>query len=76
MADPKEQAILKLIEDARKQSDAFIIVGILPGDRFFYSCDDRITLPDLHGELERSVDAICSSVSRTRARNAKERKTA
>jgi hypothetical protein len=74
MPDPREQAILKLVEEARKKSYAFIVLGILPGDRFFYSCDERITLPDLHGQLENIGDAVCESVSRTRARNAKERR--
>jgi hypothetical protein len=74
VADSREQAILKQAEDLRKRTDAFIVLGILPGGRFFYACDDRITLPDLHGELERNVDAVCESLSRSRARNAKERK--
>jgi hypothetical protein len=73
MPDPREQAILKLVEEARKKSNAFIVLGITP-NRFFYSCDERITLPDLHGQLENIGDAVCESVSRTRARNAKERR--
>jgi len=74
LADPREQAILKLVEEARTKADAFIVIGIMPGDRFFYSCDDRVTLPDLHGILERNVDDVCGSVSRDRARRAKERR--
>lgn len=66
MDSPREKAILALVRSARKQSDAFIVVGILPGGRFFYDCDDRIPVPDLHGALVNNVDAICASVARVR----------
>lgn len=66
MSQGKEQEVLGLVEKARKLSDAFIVVGILPGGRIFYSCDDRMTLPDLHGALQDNVDFICASVARTR----------
>lgn len=75
MADTREQAVLKLAETIRIKADAFIVLGLLPGGRFFYSVDPDITLPDLHGELAASVKAVCGSVSRTRARIAKERKS-
>jgi len=66
MPSAKEQQILRLVETARKEADALIVVGIMPGDRIFYSCDDRVPMPDLHGTLRRNVDFICESVARTR----------
>lgn len=69
----REQAILSLVESARKQSDAIIVIGICAGDRIFYSVDERITIPDLHGILRRNVDFICESVAKYRARVAQER---
>ena len=66
MPDPREQEVLRLVEQARLKSDAFIVVGLLPNHRFFYSCDPRITLPDLHGILVDHIDDVCDSVRRTR----------
>jgi len=70
----REQAILRLTEQARIQADALIVVGILPGGSVFHSCDPRIPIPDLHETLENSVDFICERVAHNRARLAKERK--
>jgi|GEM_PF-5455436 len=66
MSQDKERTILGHVQQARRLSDAFIVVGILPGGRVFYDCDDRISLPDLHGVLLNNVDFICESVARTR----------
>ena len=74
MATEREKAILTPVESARKQSDAFIVVGIMPGDRIFYAVDDRVTIPDLHGILQHNLDFICQSVAHFRARRAKEAK--
>lgn len=75
MSSSREQAVLSLLDSARKQSDALIVVAIAPQDRIFYSVDDRLTLPDLHETLERNLDFICESVARFRARRAKERRS-
>ena len=79
MGSPREEAILTLVDSARKQADAFIVVGIMPGsgdaDRIFYSVDERVSIPDLHGILQRNLDFICQSVSHFRARRAKEAKS-
>ena len=72
MDNRKEQAALNYVTAARGLTDAIIVVGILPGGRFFDDCDTRITLPDLHGCLVENANAICESVSRARARQAKD----
>ncbi len=69
----REQEILDLVKRARQKADAIIVVGILPGGRFFYDCNNRITLPDLHGALNEIGNLVCESVSRKR-NAAKERK--
>jgi hypothetical protein len=69
----RENTILNLVEQARLQSDALIVVGILPGGRIFHSCDPRLPLPDLHGALRDNLDFICESVAHHRARKTKER---
>ena len=73
MDSQREQAI-RLVEQARVQADALIVVGILPGGAAFHSADPRISIPDLHGALQDSVDFICERVAHNRARLAKERK--
>jgi hypothetical protein len=73
MDKQKEEAILNLVASARQRSEAFIVVGILPGHRFFYSVDPNITIPDLHGVLQDNIDDICNSVARKRAREINER---
>lgn len=67
------QKILDLARRARELADAFIVVGIMPGGEIFYDCDDRIPLPDLHGFLIGSIDFICESIARKRARKTEER---
>ncbi len=74
MASPRESAVLHLAEMARRQSDALVVLGVMPGGRFFYVVDDNLTLPDLHCTLREVVDPLVASVSRTRGRKAKEAK--
>ena len=72
-SEPRQDtAILHLVEIARQKSDAFIVLGIMPGGRFFFSCDDKIALPDLQRAIEENTEAIIASVSRSRGRKAKE----
>jgi hypothetical protein len=66
MSNVNEQTVLKLAEQLREKADAVIVVGYLPGDRFFYAVDGRITIPDLHGVLERNATAVADSVARLR----------
>lgn len=73
MPDPREQDVLKLVEQARLKSEAFIVVGFLPNHRFFYSCDPRIPIPDLHGVLQDHIDGVCDSVKDFRERLVNER---
>lgn len=72
MSSPREAAVLHLAEMARRQSDALIVLGVLPGGRFFYSVDDHLALPDLQCALEEIIDPLIASVSRARGRKAKE----
>lgn len=73
MDNRSEKEILDLVERARTKSEAFIVVGILPGDRIFYSADPRIGIADPHGALQRNVDWICESVANTRRRAQEQR---
>ena len=66
MDSSREKAIISLLASARVKSDAFIALAITP-DGFFWNCDDRISIPDLHGKLQDYADAICQAVADQRA---------
>lgn len=74
MNNRTERIILNHVAQARAQADAIIVVGIMPGGRFFFDCDNRITIPDLHGVLQDSIDRICENLAHVRAHQAKEGK--
>ena len=66
MTDKNKQRVLNLLQLARAHGDALIVLAITPND-VLWSCDERVTIPDLHGLLQDNVDGICAQIARDRA---------
>lgn len=66
LTEQQERYVLNMIEKARRDTNAFIVIGVLPGDRFFYSVDDTVSVEDLQGILQRNLFEVCASVRRKR----------
>ena len=66
MDEKKKQSVLRKVEELRREADALVVVGIMPGGDIFRSVDPRLTVPDLHRALEESIDFICECVARER----------
>lgn len=65
MTDATRQRIKTMLLTSRVNSDGLIAVLITPNEVLF-SCDRRVTIPDLHGLLQGEIDNICAHVANER----------